>query len=49
VLLEAEDGGAPVGLVTADALEDTKAVVEGMGEDVCSGPLPINELAVEPE
>jgi hypothetical protein len=49
VLVEAEDGGAPVvHLVGADALESRGAVMEGVGEDVDAGVVPVDLLSVHP-
>ncbi len=49
MVFEAEDGGAALGLVGADALEDTHAVVQRMGEDVGGRLAPGHELAVLPD
>jgi hypothetical protein len=44
-----EDGGAAVGLIGADALEDARAVVEAVAEYVDVGVVPWDELAVHPD
>ena len=49
VLLEPEDGRAVRGLVAADALEDTRAVVEPVHADVDLRVGPVDELAVHPD
>src|SRR4029078_9520780 len=49
VLLEAEDSGAALGVVAADALEDSGAVVQAVGADVNPGIRPVHELAVHPD
>ena len=49
VLPEPEDGRAVRGLVAADALEDTRAVVEPVHADVDLRVGPVDELAVHPD
>ena len=49
VLAEPEDAGAAVGLVRADALEDPRAVVQRVREDVDLRVGPVDELAVHPD
>ena len=50
MLLQAEDGGAAVlTMVGPDALEDSQAVMQGMGQDVNLGLIPGNEFAVQPD
>jgi len=48
VLLEAENRGATLGFIGADALENAHAVVQGVGEDVGGCFAPGHELAVLP-
>ena len=49
VIAQPEDGGAPLGCVAADALEDAGAVVETVARDVDSSVRPVHELAVHPD
>jgi hypothetical protein len=49
MLVPPEDGGAFLRVVTADALEDTRAVVEAVGENVNLGVVPVDELTVHPD
>ena len=49
VLAMAEDGGPPLGLVGADALEDAGSVVQAVAEHVDLGVVPCDELAVHPD
>jgi hypothetical protein len=49
VLAEAEHGGAPLGLIGADALEHPGAVVKPMAEYVDLGVFPCDQLAVDPD
>ena len=49
VILEAEDRRALLGLVAADALEDTGSVVEPVGADVNLRVGPVDEVAVHPD
>jgi hypothetical protein len=46
---EPEDGRPRGGGVGPDALEDARAVVEGVGEHVDLGVGPVDELAVHPD
>ena len=48
VIVETEYGGALRGLVGADPFEDTRAVVERVGEEVDVRVVPVDELAVHP-
>src|SRR4029077_15037063 len=49
VVGEAEDGRAAIGLVGADPLEDTRAVVQAVGADVDGRVGPVDQLAVHPD
>jgi len=50
VLAEPEHRGPAVGkLVGADAFEGAQAVVEGVGQDVDLGGVPVHELPVHPD
>ena len=49
VLPVAEDRGAGIGGVRADALEDAGAVVQAMTQDVDVGVVPRDELTVHPD
>ena len=49
VLAVAEDGGAALGLIAADPLEDAGAVVQAVAEHVRPGLVPGHELAVLPD
>ncbi len=49
VLLEAKDGRAALGVVAADALEDSRAVMQAVGADVDPGVRPVHELPVHPD
>ena len=50
MLLQAEDRGtAIVALVRPNALKNSQAVVQGMGQDVDLGLLPGDEFTVEPD
>ena len=49
VVGQPEDRGALVGLVAADALEDTGAVVEPVRADVDRRVGPVDELTVHPD
>src|SRR5690606_19126295 len=49
VLAQAEHGGAALGAVGADALEDARAVVERVGEDRDGGFRLGHQVAVEPD
>ena len=45
----AEDRGALLGVVGADALEDAGAVVQAVAENVDLGVVPCDELAIHPD
>ena len=49
VLLQAENGGAFVGLVSAHALESAAAIVQGVRKNVHLGIAPVNQLAIHPD
>src|SRR3954462_2585099 len=49
VLAQAEDGGPTFGLVTADAFEDARPVVQDVRHDVDPRVVPFDELAVVPD
>ena len=49
VVVQPEDGGAALGVVAADALEDAGAVVQAVRADVDPGVRPVHELAVHPD
>ena len=48
VLAEAENRGSPDGFVTANALEDSRAVADDVREHVNGGLVPRNKFTVEP-
>ena len=49
MLAKAEDGGALLGFVAADALKDRGAVADDVREDVEGGVVPIDPLSVVPD
>ena len=49
VVVESEDGGAALGVVRADALEHTGAVVHHMGQDVDLRVVPRDPLPIHPD
>ena len=49
VFLQAENGGAFVGLVSAHALESAATIVQGVRENVHLGIAPVNQLAIHPD
>ena len=49
VLAQAEHGRPPIGLVGADALEHTVAVVQRVGEHVNGGIVPVHKLTIHPD
>ena len=50
VLLQTKNGGAAINaLIRPDALKDSQAVVQGVGENVDLGLFPGNKFAVEPD
>ena len=49
MLAEAENGGALLGFVAADAFEDGGAVADDVGKDVEGGVVPVDPLSVVPD
>ena len=49
VVGQPEHGRAGIGRVGPDALEDSAAVVEGVGEDMDAGVVPVDQLSIHPD
>ena len=49
MLAKAEDGGALLGFVAANAFEDRGAVADDVGKDVKGGVVPVDPVSVVPD